>query len=92
LELGDGNKRASTTPRLSKTPNLDHLPDSYEDVKDLEYPAAMYSAMERYLPPEFLNAPRNNKLTVLQQILSRYRPNGERARLQKHKEYRERIR
>ncbi|MCO5581243.1 hypothetical protein L7F22_035121 [Adiantum nelumboides] len=92
VELGDGNRQAYISPRLSKTPNLDHLPDSYEDVKDLEYPASMYSAMERYLPPEFLNAPRNNKLTVLQQILSRYRPNGERARLQKHREYRERIR
>lgn len=91
-EINDGSKKSQLVPRLSKTPNLEHLPDNYEDLKDLEYPAAMYSAMERYLPPELLSAPRNNKLAILQQILSKYRPNGERARLQKHQEYRERIR
>ncbi|KAH7444337.1 hypothetical protein KP509_02G074300 [Ceratopteris richardii] len=91
-DTGDGSRQAFIAPRLLKTPNLEHNPDSYEDLKDLEYPSAMYSAMERHLPPEFLSASRNNKLAVLQQVLARYRPNGERARIQKHREYRERIR
>lgn len=77
----DGLKKgARSVHRLLETPNLEHLPDSYEDLKDLEYPASMYSAMERYLPSELLNAPRSSKLAVLQQILAKYRPNGERAR------------
>jgi hypothetical protein len=77
----DGLKKGGRiVHRLLESPNLEHLPDSYEDLKDLEYPASMYSAMERYLPSELLNAPRSSKLAVLQQILAKYRPNGERAR------------
>ena len=77
----DGLKKGiRPVQRLLEAPNLEHLPDSYEDLKDLEYPASMYSAMERYLPSELLNAPRSSKLAVLQQILAKYRPNGERAR------------
>ena len=80
-DLKDGLKKgARNVHRLLEAPNLEHLPDSYEDLKDLEYPASMYSAMERYLPSELLNAPRSSKLAVLQQILAKYRPNGERAR------------
>lgn len=90
LERGD--RHGCPVPRLLKTPNVDHHPDNYDDLENLEYPPAMYSAMERYLPPELLGAPRSRKLAVLQQILSKYRPSGERSRIQKHQEYRERIR
>lgn len=85
-------RRSLPVPRLCETPNVDHHPDNYDDVDNLEYPPAMYSAMERYLPSELLREPRSRKLEALEQILAKYRPNGERSRLQKHREYRERIR
>lgn len=90
LENADGHEHP--IPRLCKTPDADHHPENYDDLENLEYPSAMYSAMERYLPPELLGAPRSRKLAVLEEILAKYRPNGERYRLQKHREYRERIR
>jgi hypothetical protein len=77
-------------PRLQKTPHAGHRPESYEDMEDLEYPATLYSVMEQHLPSHCLGASREKKLAMLERILAKYRPNGERAK--KHREYRERIR
>eukprot|EP00249_Psilotum_nudum_P010119 c22344_g1_i1 orf=239-1375(+) len=90
--VDETGQQGNPVPRLQRTPTLDHCPDSYDDLEGLEYPPAMYTAMEKYLPPELLGAPRTRKLEVLDRILAKYRPNGERSRLQKHSEYRDRIR
>ncbi|XP_024357084.1 2-oxoglutarate and iron-dependent oxygenase domain-containing protein ICU11 isoform X1 [Physcomitrium patens] len=85
-----GKDGVVTIPRLLKTPNVNHKSENYDDLEDLEYPAALYSSMEQHLPSGFLNVSREKKLVLLDRILSKYRPNGERAK--KHREYRERIR
>lgn len=68
-------------PRLLRTANVNHKSECYEDFEELEYPAALYSTMEQHLPPNFLNASREKKLALLDRILSKYRPNGERAKV-----------
>ncbi|CAM6105754.1 unnamed protein product [Calypogeia fissa] len=87
---GDDDKDGGSIPRLQRTPTVGHKPDRYDDLEDLEYPAALYSAMEQYLPTHLLSSSRDKKISFLERILAKYRPNGERAR--KHREYRERIR
>jgi hypothetical protein len=83
-------REAVPVPRLQKTPHAGHKPESYEDMEDLEYPALLYSVMEQHLPSNCLGASREKKLAMLERVLAKYRPNGERAK--KHQEYRERIR
>ncbi len=68
-------------PRLQKTPHAGHRPESYEDMEDLEYPATLYSVMEQHLPSHCLGASREKKLAMLERILAKYRPNGERAKV-----------
>lgn len=72
---------ASPYPRLQKNPTVNHKPDNYTDLEDLEYPGALYSAMEQYLPPNMLGAPRNRKILFMDKILAKYRPNADRARV-----------
>ncbi|KAJ7570937.1 hypothetical protein O6H91_01G140600 [Diphasiastrum complanatum] len=79
----------NAVPRLQKDPHVGHEPERYDDLANLEYPAALYSAMEQYLPAHLLKAARDKKIAFLERIWSKYRPNGERAR---HREYREIIR
>ncbi|KAL7001078.1 hypothetical protein U1Q18_002231 [Sarracenia purpurea var. burkii] len=68
-----------STHRLRLNPNTDHKPDSYEDLQ-LEY-----------LPPSLLNVSREAKVQYMREILLRYSPEGERTRVQKHREYRQKI-
>ncbi|KAG6541488.1 hypothetical protein Mapa_017163 [Marchantia paleacea] len=89
--LGDESEReVGSLPKLQRCPTAGHKPDKYDDLEDLEYPPALYSGMEQYLPGDLLSASRDKKISFLERILAKYRPNGERAR--KHREYRERIR
>lgn len=76
--------------RLHTPPNLAHRPESYAGVAGLEYPPALYAAMEHHLPPHLLSLSRAEKIAYIEKVLVKYRPDGERAR--KHREYRERIR
>eukprot|EP00897_Mesotaenium_endlicherianum_P003705 jgi/Mesen1/3362/ME000191S02499 len=70
-------------------PDSAHVPDTYDDVPGLEYPSALYTAMEQHLPADLLKAARAEKIAYMDKILAKYRPDAERAR--KHREYRERI-
>ncbi|KAH8947359.1 hypothetical protein BDL97_11G036700 [Sphagnum fallax] len=73
-------REAVPVPRLQKTPHAGHKPESYEDMEDLEYPALLYSVMEQHLPSNCLGASREKKLAMLERVLAKYRPNGERAK------------
>lgn len=77
----EGGGGGGSIPRLQRTPNANHRSESYEDMEDLEYPAALYSTMEQHLPTNYLGASREKKLALLERILSKYRPNGERAKV-----------
>ncbi|KAL8463427.1 hypothetical protein ACS0TY_034180 [Phlomoides rotata] len=78
------------THRLRLNPNSDHRPDSYEDV-ELDFSPDFFSSLERYLPPNLLLQPRDVKFKYMREILVRYYPESERIRLQKHREYRQKI-
>ncbi|KAK1324917.1 putative PKHD-type hydroxylase [Acorus calamus] len=96
---GEGNGAASgaavrvgnfSDRRLRLNPNKDHKPESYADVRsDLD--PGIYSALERHLPPSMLELPKDVKFQFMREILSKYLPEGERNRVQKHKEYRQKI-
>nr|XP_043607861.1 2-oxoglutarate and iron-dependent oxygenase domain-containing protein CP2-like isoform X2 [Erigeron canadensis] len=77
--------------RLRLNPNNSHRPDSYEDLNQIEFTPLLYSSLERYLPPNMLNVHREIKLRYMSEILRRYTSEGERNRIQKHREYRQRI-
>ncbi|KAF8652637.1 hypothetical protein HU200_062705 [Digitaria exilis] len=79
-----------TDRRLRPNPNAEHKPQDYSDVRG-EYAPAVYSALERHLPPSLLDADRDVKLQFMRDILARYWPQGERNKVQRHKEYRQRI-
>ncbi|XP_050226008.1 2-oxoglutarate and iron-dependent oxygenase domain-containing protein CP2-like [Mercurialis annua] len=93
---GNGNGVVVRTPvtpashRLRLNPSSDHSPDSYDGLQ-LEFSPLLFSSLERYLPPSVLNLPRDSKVQFMRDILVRYSPEGERTRIQKHKEYRQRI-
>ncbi|KAG9449008.1 hypothetical protein H6P81_008973 [Aristolochia fimbriata] len=97
-EVGNGNGNGVVSPnralysdrRLRLNPNTDHKPDNYEDLK-LDFSPSIFSSLERYLPPSMLGGSRDAKLQFMQEILSRYLPEGERTRVQRHREYREKI-
>uniref|UniRef100_A0A2P2K526 Fe2OG dioxygenase domain-containing protein n=1 Tax=Rhizophora mucronata TaxID=61149 RepID=A0A2P2K526_RHIMU len=76
--------------RLRLNPSADHKPESYEDMQ-LEFSPLLFSSLERYLPPAVLNSSRDAKFQVMRNILTRYSPDGERTRVQKHREYRQKI-
>ncbi|KAK2981985.1 hypothetical protein RJ640_007577 [Escallonia rubra] len=81
---------AYATHRLRLNPNTEHRPDSYEDLQ-LEFSPLLFSSLERYLPPNLLNVPRDAKVQYMREILLRYSPEGERTRVQRHREYRQKI-
>lgn len=86
----DGQSSHELTARLQMPPNTEHESESYGDLNGLEYPHALYSAMEQYLPPQLLSSPRQEKVAYIEKVLTKYRPDGERTR--KYRDYRERIR
>ncbi|GJN40226.1 hypothetical protein PR202_gb29410 [Eleusine coracana subsp. coracana] len=66
--------------RLRLNPNTEHKPHDYSDVRG-EYAPAVYSALERHLPPSLLEADRDVKLHFMGDILARYWPQGERNKV-----------
>lgn len=89
---GAGAGAAPSNPnyRLRLNPNQDHKPDNYDDLR-LEFTPLLFSSLERYLPPNLLNVPRDAKYKYMRDILRRYSTEGERTRDQKHREYRQKI-
>ncbi|KAJ8550803.1 hypothetical protein K7X08_000173 [Anisodus acutangulus] len=69
---------------------MDHNSDNYEDMQ-LEFSPLLLSSLERHLPPTLLNLSRDHKAHYMREILLRYSPTADRARVQKHREYRQKI-
>ncbi|GMI86146.1 CUPULIFORMIS2 [Hibiscus trionum] len=80
----------ATAHRLRLNPNTEHKPESYEGLQ-LEFNPLLFSSLERYLPPPMLALSRDSKLHYMRDIILRYSPDGERTRVQRHREYRQRI-
>ncbi|XP_042505990.1 2-oxoglutarate and iron-dependent oxygenase domain-containing protein CP2-like [Macadamia integrifolia] len=76
--------------RLRLSPSTEHIPENYDDLQ-LEFSPSVFSSLERYLPPSMLSASRNAKIQYMREILARYLPEGERIRVQRHREHRQRI-
>ncbi|MED6127680.1 hypothetical protein PIB30_090339 [Stylosanthes scabra] len=90
---GPQNQRLSLAPsstRLCSNPKQDHKPDNYEDLQ-LGFDPRVFSSLEQYMPPDMLNKPRDVKAQYMSSILMRYSSEGDRVRIQKHKEYRQKI-
>ncbi|KAF4350983.1 hypothetical protein F8388_021690 [Cannabis sativa] len=89
---GNGVVSGHETIRLRVKPSKDHKPDSYEDLQHhLEFSPLLFSSLERYLPQSMLNDTRESKLGYMSTILRRYSSNGERVRVHRHKEYKQKI-
>ncbi|CAI9096107.1 OLC1v1032184C1 [Oldenlandia corymbosa var. corymbosa] len=80
----------NNTQRLRLNPVADHQPDNYEDLP-LEFSPLLFSSLERYLPPSLLNSSREAKVNYMREILQRYSTDSDRTRVQKHREYRQKI-
>ncbi|XP_061353610.1 2-oxoglutarate and iron-dependent oxygenase domain-containing protein CP2-like [Gastrolobium bilobum] len=80
----------SNSNRLRGSPKKDHKPDNYEDLQ-LEFNPLVFSSLEQYMPHHMLNMSRDVKARYMSTILFRYLPESERIRIQKHKEYRQKI-
>ncbi|KAL7090940.1 hypothetical protein ACP275_12G073900 [Erythranthe tilingii] len=78
------------THRLRLNPSADHKPDNYEDL-ELDFSPLVFSSLERYLPPPLLLQTRDTKVNFMREILRRYYPQSDRIRVQKHREYRQKI-
>ncbi|KAJ1689850.1 hypothetical protein LUZ63_014005 [Rhynchospora breviuscula] len=76
--------------RLRISPNMERRPERYDDLAD-DVEAAVFSSLERHLPPTMAELPREAKFQYMSEVLSRYLPEGERTKIQKHKEYRHKI-
>ncbi|KAL1318448.1 hypothetical protein HN51_070767 [Arachis hypogaea] len=80
----------SSSLRLRLNPNKEHKAEEYEDLQ-LEYCPAVFTALERYLPPNMLNVRREHKAKFMHDILAKYMPRAEQTRIQKLRAYRLRI-
>ncbi|XP_072972641.1 2-oxoglutarate and iron-dependent oxygenase domain-containing protein CP2-like isoform X2 [Typha angustifolia] len=76
--------------RLRLNPNTEHKPEKYDDLQT-EFDPAIYSSLERHLPPSMLEVARDAKLQFMSEILARYLPETERTRVQRQKDYRQKI-
>ncbi|KAI3933502.1 hypothetical protein MKX01_022081 [Papaver californicum] len=76
--------------RLRLNPNTDHNPENYEDLQ-LDFNPSIFTSLERYLPPSMLSVTRQLKVQYMNDILARYLPQGERIRVQRHRDYRQKI-
>ncbi|CAN6819860.1 unnamed protein product [Brassica oleracea] len=79
-----------SSQRLRINPNNEHRPESYEDLK-LDFPSAVYSSLEKYLPQQILVSTREEKVKFMTDIMLRHLPHGERSRAQRHSVYRQKI-
>ncbi|KAK7390904.1 hypothetical protein VNO78_19094 [Psophocarpus tetragonolobus] len=86
----NGHVAVGGSDRLCLNPKRDHKPENYEDLQ-LEFNPLVFSSLEHYLPPHMLHLSRDVKVQYMRNILLRYLPESERIRIQKHKEYRQRI-
>ncbi|KAK7280409.1 hypothetical protein RJT34_25473 [Clitoria ternatea] len=84
------NGEMGGSSRLRTSPKRDHKPENYDDIQS-EFNPLMFSYLEQYLPPHLLNISREEKVQYMRNILTRYLPETERIRVQKHKEYRRKI-
>lgn len=95
---GNGNGNGSVTAirslfqnqRLRLNRNDSHESENYEDL-ELEFSPVLYGKLEQYLPASLLGVSRESKARYMEEILSRYVSTGERSRVQRHREYRQRI-
>ncbi|BBH04135.1 2-oxoglutarate and Fe(II)-dependent oxygenase superfamily protein, partial [Prunus dulcis] len=89
-----GPRRPALAPmssqRLRLIPNKDHNPDNYDDM-ELDFSPSIFTSLERFLPPSMLGMPRHDKVKFMTEILLKYLPHGERNRVQKHRDYRQKI-
>ncbi|CAN6880981.1 unnamed protein product [Brassica oleracea] len=76
--------------KLRRTPNEEHEPENYEDLP-LDFSPALFSSLERYLPEKVLNSTRIEKARFMSELLESYSPASELNRIQRHREYRQRI-
>ncbi|KAK9051080.1 hypothetical protein SSX86_027706 [Deinandra increscens subsp. villosa] len=87
----DGEAPANTNHRLQLCPNQNHMSENYDDL-DTEFNPLIFSSLERYLPPNLLDAPRETKYEYMRGILCGFSTEGERNRqVQTHNEYRQKI-
>ncbi|KAJ6822761.1 putative PKHD-type hydroxylase [Iris pallida] len=81
--------------RIRLNPNKEHQPGNYDDLlkssPSEEFDPSIFSSLERHLPPSMLHVPKESKIQFMKEILRKYLPEGERARAQRHKEYKHRI-
>lgn len=80
----------SSPNRLRLNPNNEHKADNYDDLQ-LDFSPLIFSNLEKYLPPSIINSSRETKVHYIRELLLRYCPDGERNRMQKHREYRQKI-
>ncbi|KAH9763719.1 2-oxoglutarate and iron-dependent oxygenase domain-containing protein CP2 [Citrus sinensis] len=57
----------------------------------LDFSPSIFSSLERYLPPPMLGVNREEKVKFMREILMKYLPQGERTRVQRHRDYRQKI-
>lgn len=89
-EPATGVVAPSQNQRLRLNPNKDHKPESYDDLQ-LDFSPSIFSSLERYLPPSMLGVNRDEKVKFMRDILMKYLPQGERTRVQRHRDYRQKI-
>lgn len=89
-EPASGVVAPSQNQRLRLNPSKDHKPESYDDMQ-LDFSPSIFSSLERYLPPPMLVVNREEKVKFMREILMKYLPQGERTRVQRHRDYRQKI-
>ncbi|KAH9802170.1 2-oxoglutarate and iron-dependent oxygenase domain-containing protein CP2 [Citrus sinensis] len=89
-EPASGVVAPSQNQRLRLNPSKDHKPESYDDMQ-LDFSPSIFSSLERYLPPPMLGLNREEKVKFMREILMKYLPQGERTRVQRHRDYRQKI-
>ncbi|KAL9441073.1 hypothetical protein AB3S75_019694 [Citrus x aurantiifolia] len=89
-EPASGVVAPSQNQRLRLNPSKDHKPESYDDMQ-LDFSPSIFSSLERYLPPPMLGVNREEKVKFMREILMKYLPQGERTRVQRHRDYRQKI-
>ncbi|XP_060968272.1 2-oxoglutarate and iron-dependent oxygenase domain-containing protein CP2 isoform X4 [Cannabis sativa] len=70
---------AASNQRLRLNPSKEHKPESYEGLQ-LDFTPSIFSSLERFLPPNLLTVPRDDKVKFMREILLKYLPHGERNR------------
>ncbi|KAJ3695721.1 hypothetical protein LUZ60_001098 [Juncus effusus] len=77
--------------RLRLNPNMEHCPDDYDDLAGPEIEPAVFSSLERHLPPAMFELSRDDKFDYMKEVLSRYLTAGEQTKANKYKDYRQKL-